>query len=115
MAALKFALNRLPAQTFATTRSAIEVQADVAKALISDSLTHDFPAITEYVAAMEASSASGGSATQSLSELTHAMLKARSFEQSQSPAGTARNGDSKWLMWERDEIDVRGAMKLRPQ
>jgi tight adherence protein B len=81
MAALKFALNRLPAQTFATTRSAIEVQADVSKALISDSLTHDFPAVTEYVVAMEASSASGGSATQSLSELTHAMLKARSFEQ----------------------------------
>ena len=81
MAALKFALNRLPAQTFATTRSAIEVQADLSKALISDSLTHDFPAVTEYVVAMEASSASGGSATQSLSELTHAMLKARSFEQ----------------------------------
>ena len=81
MTALKFALNRLPAQIFVTTRSAIEVQADVSKALISDSRTHDFPAITEYVAAMEASSASGGSATQSLSEIIHAMLKARSFEQ----------------------------------
>ena len=81
VAALRFSLNRLPSQFLVTTRKAIEIEADISKALSTDSQIHDFPELLEYAAIMEASSISGGSSTQALSELTSSMLKTKSFEE----------------------------------
>jgi Flp pilus assembly protein TadB len=81
LAALQFALNRLPSQFLVTTRKAIDIGADASKAMSLDAQTNNFPELIEYAAIMEASSISGGSSTQAISELTNSMLKTKSFEQ----------------------------------
>ena len=81
LVALQFSLNRLPAQFLVTTRKAIDIGADASKAMSLDAQTNNFPELIEYAAIMEASSISGGSSTQAISELTNSMLKTKSFEQ----------------------------------
>lgn len=81
LAALQFSLNRLPSQFLVMTRKAIEIGADTSMTMSLDALTNNFPELIEYAAILEASSKSGGSSTQALSELTNSMIRTRSFEQ----------------------------------